>query len=691
MKVAILDMQPIDPPVGGGRLRLLGLYHGLGEEIQATYVGTYDWPGAGPRRHMLSPSLEEIDVPLSAAHFEAAEEAKARAGGKNVIDCLFHLHAHLSPGYVAQARKTAQAAEVVVFSHPWIYPVVRDLLDPEKQLIVYDSQNVEGLLRTQLLDSGSEGPLVAREVVALEKAMCEAADLVLACSQEDRGLFRKLYGVPIEKIRVVPNGVFIESIAPAAAEAKDAAKKRFGIHGKIAAIFIGSAYGPNAEAAKFINAVLAPSVPEVTFIVAGGAGDAISSLGSKGRSRNVIVTGPIDEETKLAWLAAADIGINPMFSGSGTNIKMFDFMAAGLPVVTTPVGARGIKTTRTAFIVCEKNGIALSIKNLAENVRRREELGAVARRETERHYSWERISDQLGTMLLHHFNGKIHRRAQPFFSVIVPTFARPKLLTRLLDLLDVQSERDFEVIVVDQSDEAWFGSDLKFDLDLLYLRTPIRGAVLGRNLGASVARGQVLAFIDDDCEPCQNWLRAARQALSDPEIVGLEGKVVSSHVDDPEWRPVTNEAVAGFGFMTANLFVRASAFAHLNGFDIAFEDPHFREDTDLGWRLEMLGPVPYSTEAWVYHPPHRRNIARESQAARDFFFEKDILLLERHPARYRELFRLENHWQNTEGFWPNFLRGAQKYGFPVPEDILEFMPERRIATQRFHDVITDES
>ena len=47
--VAVLDMQPIAPAVGGGRLRLLGLYHALG--VPTTYVGTYDWPGPGHRDH----------------------------------------------------------------------------------------------------------------------------------------------------------------------------------------------------------------------------------------------------------------------------------------------------------------------------------------------------------------------------------------------------------------------------------------------------------------------------------------------------------------------------------------------------------------------------------------------------------------------------------------------------------------
>ena len=51
LAVTVLDMQPIDPPVGGGRLRLLGLYHALGAGVQTTYVGTYDWPGMPHRRH----------------------------------------------------------------------------------------------------------------------------------------------------------------------------------------------------------------------------------------------------------------------------------------------------------------------------------------------------------------------------------------------------------------------------------------------------------------------------------------------------------------------------------------------------------------------------------------------------------------------------------------------------------------
>src|SRR5262249_38657059 len=80
--VTVLDMQPIDPPVGGGRLRLLGLYHALGGNLPTTYVGTYDWPGEKHRRHRLSETLEEIDLPLTDAHFAAAAEWSRRAGDR---------------------------------------------------------------------------------------------------------------------------------------------------------------------------------------------------------------------------------------------------------------------------------------------------------------------------------------------------------------------------------------------------------------------------------------------------------------------------------------------------------------------------------------------------------------------------------------------------------------------------------
>ena len=111
---------------------------------------------------------------------------------------------------------------------------------------------------------------------------------------------------------------------------------------------MGSLYGPNEEAARFIVDTLAPALPGVTFAICGGVGAAFHASVVP---RISDVTLQLVEAHKAAgYLEATDVAINPMFSGSGTNIKMFDFMAAGLPIVTTAIGARGIRRVPTVRI-----------------------------------------------------------------------------------------------------------------------------------------------------------------------------------------------------------------------------------------------------------------------------------------------------------------------------------------------------
>lgn len=680
LKVAVLDMQPIEPAVGGGRLRLLGLYHDLGAAFDTTYVGTYDWPGPGYRDHRLTPRLREIDVPLSPEHFEAAARLRCETGDRVVIDSAFADQAHLSPDFVAAARRQASESDVVVFSHPWVYPLVRDLLDRSRQLVVYDAHNVEGLLRMRLLDDGGRtGTGVVRSVVRQEYELCHAADLVLTCSHEDRLLFERLYGVSCAKMRVAPNGVFCGRMAPASAETKRSARQALGLgEGKIA-LFLGSAYDPNIEAARLIADRLAPAFRDVLFVVAGGVGEAFSEA-DKARHPNLRVTGLLTEEDKLRWLAAADIGLNPMLSGSGTNIKMFDFMAAGLPVLTTPVGARGIDAgAEPVFELRAPADLAQGLASLLSEAARRERLGAQARRFVERFFDWGRIARHLGLLLERRWRAK-RQDWRPFFSVVVPSYERPEQLTRVIECLAAQTERDFEVIVVDQSVRPWPERERRWGIDLHYVHSDVRGAIHARNLGAWLARGEVIAFTDDDCEPSSDWLRAARPAFRDPTVVGLEGLIRCEPIRDPGWRVVTNQGCRGVGFMTANLFLRLSAFHHVNGFDPAFDDPHFREDTDLGWRALRLGQIPFSEAAWVYHPPQPRNLGRESAATRDRFFVQDALLYRKHPERFVDLIRREGHMTSNENYLKYLFEGLRRYRVVPGPDLLALIPPERRAS-----------
>jgi glycosyltransferase involved in cell wall biosynthesis/GT2 family glycosyltransferase len=668
--VTVLDMQPIEPAVGGGRLRLLGLFHALGDDFETRYVGTYDWPGPEYRRQMLSTTLEELVVPLSNEHFAAAETRSRDAGGRIVIDTTFPELAHLSPEYVAAAREAAAAADVVVFSHPWIHPLVRDAIDPARQLVVYDAHNVEGILRTELLDDGAAGTAIVRDVIRVEHELCVRADLILACSHEDRSAFNRLYGIPFARMRVFPNGTFTNKIEPATAAKKVAARKYLDLGPGPVAFFIGSNYAPNVEAARFVIEVLAPALPHVEFVLAGGVGD---SLAGKPTPVNVRVPGLVYEDARLAWLHASDIAINPMFSGSGTNIKMLDYMAAGLPIVTTSMGARGIETCEEAFEVAEASRFGAAVDALLSDAVRARSLSKSARAQAQMFYSWERISSELGTLLQKHV--ETQHAPRPLFSVVVPTYERHALLSRLSGNLAGQTCRDFEVIVVDQSVATWPGRDEERNFELLYIHTDLKGPGFARNTGAKFARGKIIAFVDDDCEPFPDWLEAAAKEFRARDLVGLEGLVTSARSGDPAWRAVTNEGFETLGFMTANLFLLSEAFHAINGFDVAFGDMPFREDTDLGWRAQKLGLIPFSRLARVYHPPQPRAFERESLAARSRFFERDALLLRKHPAKYAELLRREAQWATNPHFWTHFLSGIRRYDVPVPDDVLAVMPK----------------
>jgi glycosyltransferase involved in cell wall biosynthesis len=662
LNVVVLDMQPIHPACGGGRLRLLGLYHALGAHLPTTYLGTYDWPGPGHRDHQLTPTLREIDVPLSERHFAASDDWRRLAGDKTVIDASFPMLAHLSPDYVQAVKAEAREADVVVCSHPWVYPLVADVLGRPGQLLVYDAHNVESVLRYRLLADTEIGLRIVRHATAVERDLCRRADLVLACSREDRELFHRLYETPFGKCLVMPNGTFVGD-APGDAARRDS-KRRLGLGHQPLAVFIGSLYPPNEEAAAFICTQLAPAMPGVTFAICGGVGAAIDreALARRGIG-NVRITGVLDDAGRRDYLQAADAAVNPMFSGSGTNIKMFDFMAAGLPVVSTPTGARGIDLSESALHICAPAEFAGALQRILHDREYAARLGAAARRLACDSYAWERLSPRLGRLLTRH---RPDGRPRPFFSVVVPTYERQAHLPRLLDCLAEQSCRDFEVILVDQSATPWEVPDRYASLDILYEHTDVKGTSRARNLGAWLARGDVVAFTDDDCQPEPDWLRNARPYFDEPAVVGVEGLIVSDRIDDPDYRAVTNVGFEGIGFMTANLLLRRETFNAIDGFDEQFDVP-FREDTDLGWRACALGRIPFGHDVRVFHPPHPRSLEREAQATRARFFEKDALLLKKHPDRYKALFLMEGHYRQTAGFREHFMRGSVKYGVPIDE------------------------
>ena len=196
-------------------------------------------------------------------------------------------------------------------------------------------------------------------------------------------------------------------------------------------------------------------------------------------------------------------------------------------------------------------------------------------------------------------------------SVVVPTFQRNDLLARVLDSLAPGAQHVdasvYEVVVTDDgrasTAEAMVARDYPW---ARWVEGPRRGPAANRNNGARHAKGDWLAFIDDDCIASPGWLQGIVDLARGEAADVIEGRtIIPDDVDDPFLYGVRNET--GGAFWTCNLVMKRSAFDAVGGLDADFEEAAV-EDMDFGWRLKKSGArVLFSPDVLVMHPLRRLN------------------------------------------------------------------------------------
>jgi GT2 family glycosyltransferase len=202
----------------------------------------------------------------------------------------------------------------------------------------------------------------------------------------------------------------------------------------------------------------------------------------------------------------------------------------------------------------------------------------------------------------------------PRWSVVVPSYARPQRLAQCLAALSrlVPPRGGLEVVVVDDGSPTRLDEVARPYSGLVRLhRQDNAGPASARNAGAARARGELLAFTDDDCRPDPGWLVALDGAADRRPEAMLGGRTVNVLADDLraeasqqlvdhlyDWAATTGRLRF---FTSNNLAVSAEGFAALGGFDTRFPAAA-GEDRDLGIRWEALGrPLVAVPEAVVGH------------------------------------------------------------------------------------------
>lgn len=378
---------PVFPPMGGGQQRLFSLFRHMTRAFDVEFV-TLTAPGSPVREMELAPGVREIRVPRSARHHYEECQLGLALPGLPISDIATALFVQHTPEYVDRLGRSVAGAAVIVASHPYCLPAIRAVQG--RQRLVYEAQDVEYRLKREVLAKwGAVGAELAELVRDLEAEACHASRLVLCCSDDDATELATLYGVSPARIAVVPNGADVEAIRFTSPADRQALKTNLGLGDAPLALFVGSWHPPNLDAAEAIFEIARAS-PEVSFLLVGSH---CTALAERARPRNVALMGAVDDDTLASLLACADVALNPMRIGSGTNLKILTYLAAGVPVVTTPFGARGI-----ALVDGESASIAPlerfpeRIAALTRGSSLAEHLSSNGRRLVEERYDWRVIA-----------------------------------------------------------------------------------------------------------------------------------------------------------------------------------------------------------------------------------------------------------------------------------------------------------
>lgn len=268
--------------------------------------------------------------------------------------------------------------DIVQCEFPYLFPVAHLTKLVHKPLVVV-SYGVEYDFQVEVLKAGKNQ---AEEVDYLRQGerFCLAnCDRVFVCSEVDLKRYKELYGLDEGKAAIIPNGAdadCYEGVAPH-------------VFGRPAVLFLGSPlHPPNKQAIDQLKGAIIPQVSrragDVLFVFVGKP-ESVEPRSSE----QVLELGEVDDIRP--YLLGSTLCVAPISSGSGTRVKIMEYLAAGRAVVSTSKGAEGIEVAHGKNIVIA-DGVeefSTAIIDLLGDEARRRYLGDNGRRLVREKYDWK--------------------------------------------------------------------------------------------------------------------------------------------------------------------------------------------------------------------------------------------------------------------------------------------------------------
>jgi len=392
MRILFLSPRQCWPPLSGAKLREYYFARALGQHAAVTHVH-FTEPGAAPLTRADLPCCRDvISVPKPRAY--TPWKIVRGLAGRWPLPVLNYTSSEMSSALTRAIR--GQHFDLVHLDSIHMAASVEPIAEAMggKPRIVYNWHNIESEVMRRY-KAGERSPvrrlysaITARQLEALERSILHSAFGHVVCSDRERD--QLLNVAPEARIAVVPNGVdtayFENTTTPAVPRTR--------------IVFVGLMnYHANVEAAvSFARDVwprLRSRLPGVSLTIV-GASPAPAALALR-RLPGIEVTGTVPDVRPFYREALA--AIVPLRTGGGTRLKILEAMAAGVPVVSTPLGAEGLDVTPGENIILadpdDPDAWIRELATLAESESRRQQLTESGRRLVREHHDWRILGELL--------------------------------------------------------------------------------------------------------------------------------------------------------------------------------------------------------------------------------------------------------------------------------------------------------
>jgi polysaccharide biosynthesis protein PslH len=373
------------PLNSGGHLRTFHLQNALGRDFDATLVcpanpqtqGTENLPDDSNFR------LVKFDVSSRSMASELCRIGLAQWYRAPYSMYFRHLRTQLKRRW--NALIVEQRPDFV-----WLDHIDSFLYLPEKMptgsRVVIDLHNIYSLILRRLAEeSGNRLRRTALSVEAnrmarIERELCRRVDAIVAVSHAEADYYRDLGA---KRVHVAPNGVDCIGIQHAERPALEDAP---------VILFVGAMdWQPNISAAISLAKEIFPTIrqtwPRARLNLVGK--NPIEAVSQLNELEGVTVTGTVPSMTP--YLLEASVFAVPLDSGGGTRLKILEAFAAGVPVVSTPVGAEGIEVSDGVHLrLASRESMASVVLDLLRE-QQGKQLAAAARKLVEERYDWRSI------------------------------------------------------------------------------------------------------------------------------------------------------------------------------------------------------------------------------------------------------------------------------------------------------------